>query len=401
MTNSKIDLSVEFCGVHFENPFILAAAPPTDELDIVRAGLRAGWAGAVLKTTSTEETSVPLVYPMMSGLDWEEKKIIGMGNIDLISEYHINELEKRIKILKEEFPNKVIICSMMGSTKEDWQTLAHRISKAGADLIECSFSCPQGTLGSKPGFMLGQDAKLVETVAGWVKEASSVPVIIKITPVVSDIIEIAEAVKRSGADAVCASNTLPALMGIDLETFIPYPNVGGKSTYSGLSGPAVKPISLRVISLIANNVDIPITGTGGPVTWSDAVEFMLVGATTVQFCTAVMHYGFDIIDDLCMGLSNYLEYKQLSSPMALIGKSLPYIVNHDELPRPNRIVSSVNTELCIKDDLCYIVCRDGGHQAIKLQEDRLPVIDEEKCVGCNLCVIICPVANCMKLKPIV
>ena len=398
-TNEKIDLSTTFCGVKFENPFILAAAPPSDDLDMVREAFKAGWAGAVLKTTSIESNPVPLKYPMMSGAKFLNKNLMGLGNIDLISEHHIDVVEKRVKALKKEFPNKIVIGSIMGEKKEDWQSLVERLELAGADIVECSFSCPQGTLGSKPGFMLGQDPKLVETVAGWIKEASkNIPVVIKITPQVTDIVEIANAVKRSGADAICASNSIPSLMGINLDTFIPEPNVGGKSTYSGYTGPAIKPITLRNIAEIKKNVDIPITGTGGPATWQDAIELMAVGASNVQFCTAVMHYGFDIINDLCSGLTYYMKEKNINSVEEIIGKSLPFITTHDELTQEGNTVSNVNQETCVNCGACYIACKDGGHQAIIFDEStRITKTDEDKCVGCGFCVSVCPIEKCLTM----
>lgn len=392
MITQTRDLSIEFCGVKFPNPFLLSAAPPSDDLDMVRAAFDAGWGGAVLKTTSVETEAVDLVYPMMSASHYEGSRIIGLGNIDLISEHHIDVVEKRAATLKKEYPDRVVTVSIMGSKKEEWQTLVKRLEAAGVDIIECSFSCPQGSMGEEAGAMLAQSIDATERVTGWVKEAATrCPVVIKITPQVANIVKVAEAVKRGGADAICAANTIPSLMGIDVDSFVPYPNVQGKSTYSGMSGPAIKPLTLRTLAEISSNVDIPITATGGPVTWKDAVEMMLVGATTVQFCTAVMHFGFDIIDDLRDGMAFYLEEKGFASPADLIGKSLGNIVGHHELSRSEKVVSVVNEDLCVKCDLCHIACRDGGHQAMVLEgTGRVPKPDPEKCTGCRLCVTVCP-----------
>ncbi len=394
------DLSVELCGVRFQNPFVLAAAPPTDELDMVRRAFSMGWAGAVLKTTHVEGLDVDLVYPMMSSVNMKDRRISGLGNIDLISHYGIEVVEERVRLLKEEFPEKVVMASIMGSRKEEWQELVVRLENAGVDMIECSFSCPQGSMGERAGAMLGQDGDASKKVAGWVKSAAKrVPVVIKITPQVAFISEIVQKIKEGGADAVCASNTIPSLMGIDLDTFVPYPNVRGKSTYSGLSGSLIKPITLRTIAEIKKNVDIPITGTGGVTNWKDAVELMLVGAGNVQLCTAVMHYGYGIIDDLVVGLSNYLESHDLDSPMQLIGRSLLHIASHDELKRNPLVKAHVDEDKCVGCGLCHVACRDGGHQAIDFDTDsRVALVDEEKCVGCRLCRTVCPIGDCIKMR---
>ncbi len=400
MKTIPVNLGIEFCGVKFSNPFILSAAPPTDDLDMLKRGLEMGWAGAVLKTTSVEKNKVELVYPMISGLSFENKKVVGMGNIDLISEHHIDLVEKRVEALKKEFGDeRVIAASIMGAKKEDWQGLVKRLKAAGVDVIECSFSCPQGSMGEVPGAMLAQSVPATEMVTRWVKDAArKTPVVIKITPMVADIVAVANAVKKGGADAICASNTIPSLMGIDIENFIPNPNVAGKTTYSGLSGPAIKPITLKVISELSKTVGLPITGTGGAVNWIDALEFILCGATTVQFCTAVMHYGYDIIEDLCEGLAFYMEEKGISKVKNLIGKSLPYIVGHDDLSRKNRVTSNIDLKKCVRCGLCYYACQDGGHQAIELGRDRKPEVDEEKCFGCGLCQSACPIDGCIELK---
>jgi dihydropyrimidine dehydrogenase (NAD+) subunit PreA len=395
-----VDLRTTFCGITYENPFILAAAPPTDDLDMLRRGFEAGWAGAVLKTTSVPGTSVPLKYPMISGLSYDGRKLYAMGNIDLISEHHGDVIAERISILKKEFPEKIVIGSIMGSKKAEWQSLVKMLEQAGADGIECSFSCPQGTLGSKPGAMLGQDIPLVEKVTGWIKSAAKrCPVVIKLTPQVAHIADAALAVKRGGGDGVCASNTIPSLMGVDLDTLRPIPDVGGMTSYSGLSGPAIKPITLRVIAEIVRQTGMEITGTGGAMTWRDAVEFLLLGAKNVQFCTAVMKYGFRIINQLKDGLTNFMEEHEFDKLDDFIGHSLQYITTHDKLPDIKKGLSVIEEKKCIHCGLCYIACRDGAHAAIELDKKRRPKVDREKCVGCGLCESVCPVINCIRIEP--
>ena len=390
------DLSYEILGIPVENPFILAAGPSTDDIDMVRRAFRMGWAGAVLKTTSVEGTRVDLAYPMMSAFNHEGKLLFGMGNIDLISVHHIDHVETTVRTLKHEFPGKFVAASIMAGNRDDWQSLVRRLENAGADLIECSFSCPQGNIGEDPGRMLAQSVAATELTARWVKEAARrIPVSIKITPHVTDIVEVAMAVQRSGADALTASNSLQALMGIDIHSFVPDPPLGGRSTYSGLTGPAIKPLTLRTIAEIARHVAIPVLGTGGASSWHDAVEFMSVGALCVQFCTLVMHHGFRVIDDLRSGLSHYLDDMAFSSPLDIVGKALPHIADHDGLPR-RRMRSVIDESRCIGCEVCYVACRDGGHGAIDARESRIPVVNPDRCVGCGLCPRVCP-ESCISL----
>jgi dihydropyrimidine dehydrogenase (NAD+) subunit PreA len=392
-------LSVNFCGVKFENPFVLAAAPSTDNADMVARGFEAGWAGAILKTTSVESEVVSLAYPMMAGLDLDARRLVALKNIDLISERHIDQVENDVRRLKKEFPKKVVAASIMGAKKEHWEELVRRLEAAGVDLIECSFSCPHGMPEKGMGSAVGQSPELTETTARWVKEAAKrVPVLIKLTPQIADIAAAAAAVKRSGADGVTAINTVKGLMGVDLDTFVPYPDVGGYSTYGGISGPAIKPVALRCVAEIARKVGIPISATGGVSTWRDAAEFLLLGAGTVQVCTEVMYHGFRVIEDLTDGLANYLEDKGFSSVEEIIGKALPHVVEHSQLPRDGKVRAHVDPEKCIGCGVCYVACRDGGHQAIEFGPDRLARVDEEKCVGCGFCPTTCPVADCLTLR---
>jgi dihydropyrimidine dehydrogenase (NAD+) subunit PreA len=308
-------------------------------------------------------------------------------------------VEQTVRELKAEFPEKFLAASIMAGKKEDWQSLVARLENAGADMIECSFSCPQGNIGEDPGKMLAQSVAATELTARWVKEAAQrIPVSIKITPHVTDIVDVAKAVQRSGADALTAANSLQALMGIDIHSFVPEPPLGSRSTYSGLTGPAIKPLTLRTIAEICRSVSIPVLGTGGASSWHDAVEFMSVGARCVQFCTLVMHHGFRVIDDLRSGMSQYLDEMGFSSPLDIVGKALPHIAVHDDLPR-RHVRSVIDESRCIGCEVCYVACRDGGHGAIDRRENRIPFVNPERCVGCGLCPLVCP-EGCIALSEI-
>lgn len=396
----KVDLSVEYCGIRFENPFVLSSAPPTDSYEMVKRAFEAGWAGAIMKTTSVESYQVDISYPIMTSMDYEEKKGVALGNIDNISEWHMDVMEDAVRKLKDEFPSKVVGLSLWGTTNKDhWEELTRRSVDVGADLVEISMSCPTDSPFAKTSLMVGQVPDEVKRVLGWVKKYSGkMPVVAKLTSQVTDITEIVEAVEEAGGDGVCASDTVHGLLGIDLNALVPYPNINGKSTFCGVSGPVVKPITLRTLAMIAKSSDIPLAASGGATTWQDAAEYMLVGASTVQFCTAVMHYGYDIVEDLKEGLAYFLEDKGLSSATDLIGKALPSLVPHGELLVKKDVVASVDEVICTKCGMCYYACRDGGHQTYELREDGLPKPDPEKCYGCGLCVEVCPV-ECISLVP--
>jgi dihydropyrimidine dehydrogenase (NAD+) subunit PreA len=407
---SKVDLSVEFCGVTFPNPFVLAAAPPTDSAEMIARGFDAGWGGAVVKTLGLEHVDVDLVSPMMAGLSYEDKNLIGLTNIDLISERDIGEVLTEVEDLKRRYPDRVLLVSIMAGSEEDWKTITRRVQDAGADMIECSFSCPHGMPERGMGSAVGQDADLTYQRAKWVVEAASVPVLIKLTPNVTDMRPIAARVKEAGAAGVTCINTVKGLLGFDLDTFSPVPSVDGRSTAGGLSGPAIKPIALRFVADVAKDVGIPVAGVGGVVTWRDAVEFMLAGAGIVQVCTAAMRYGYDIVEELTEGLAQYLEDKGLSSPSDLVGKGLPNVVSHEALSRDYRVVASIDEDLCVRCGGCVIACRDGGHQAIEFrgrlddrslsdaEDARVPEVDDEKCIGCGFCRTVCPVDGCITMK---
>jgi len=311
-----VNLSVDFCGVRFLNPFVLAAAPTTDSAEMVARGFENGWAGAVLKTTSTVETEVSIAYPIMSSLN-REGKMIGLHNIDLISERHIDQVAEDVRQLKRAYPRHAVIGSIVGNTREEWQFLAQKMAEAGADLIECSLSCPQGSMledETNPlGSMVSQDPRLTKKVAEWIKEAvPNTPVYIKLTSGVTDLVGIVRAVKASGADGICLIDSVEGILGVDLETLEPLPSVQGYSSHGGYSGRAIKPIALRCVADAAKACELPIAGVGGIYDWRDALEFLLLGATTVQVCTAVMELGFGIASEMADGLQHWLSRKGFS-----------------------------------------------------------------------------------------
>ncbi|MGQ9603609.1 MAG: NAD-dependent dihydropyrimidine dehydrogenase subunit PreA [bacterium] len=393
-----MDLRIKFCGIEFPDPFTIAASPATGTGEMVARAFDMGWTSAVLKTMATEREIVRLVYPMIAGLDDQDQRLIGMENIDLISDRPLGEWETDIANLKRRYPDNIVIASIMASSKRDWQEAARRVEGAGADMIECSFSCPHGMPERGMGSAIGQDAELTERTASWVKEAVKIPVVIKLTPNVTDIVHIARAVKRSGADGICAINSVKALIGVDIETMRPIPDVDGLSTYGGYSGTPIKPIALKCVAEIAKQVEIDISAVGGITTWKDGVEFLLLGAKNLQICTSIMKWGLRIIDDLKEGLGYYLESKGYRSLDKIVGKSLQYLTSHESLSRQYKVFAEIDEGKCIKDGRCFIACRDAGHQALEFGEDRIPKVNKEKCVGCGLCLAVCPVHGCIALK---
>jgi len=395
------DLKVVFCGVPFQNPFILAASPSTDNRDMTARGLEAGWAGAVLKTTSLESEEVSITYPIMSGVR-PGPGLVGLQNTDLLSERHIHEVAEDISWLKNRLPEKRIIASLMGRTREEWQELVKISEQAGADIIEASISCPQGAVLEgevSQGWMVSQDPHLTEKVTRWVVEGRrKTPVYVKLSPSVTDIVSIGKAVERGGGDGICAIDCLEGIGGIDLETFSPLPSVQGKGTRGGFSGRAVKPIGLRVVADLALSTNLPISGVGGIYDWRDALEYLLIGATTVQVCTAVLQRGFGLIGHLTDGLNRWLDDRVYVSPTEVVGLAKPKLIEHDHLTHGVKVVSRIDLDACIGCGLCFVACEDGGHMAIEFPADRIPRVSEGICVGCGLCAQVCPVPGCIGIR---
>lgn len=397
--HNKPDLSVNFCGVKFKNPFLLSSSPVSNSAELVGRAFDAGWGGAAYKTITVDRAGIIHPSPRMSVYHYGERRMVGLQNVEQISDRKLQDNLADIYYLKKKWPNHIIIASIMGFSSEEWAMLARGCADAGADMLELNFSCPHMTIEGS-GYKIGQAFQLIEKFTSDVKAATKLPVIAKMTPNITDINEPAIFAKKGGADAIAAINTIRAISGIG-EDFVPRPNVGGKGAISGYSGPAVKPIALRFIAEMAKNKELglPISGMGGIETWVDALEFFLVGATTLQVTTGVIHYGYGIIEDLIEGLEDYMVSKGISKVSELIGRALPNLCETSAFDLKKQGRAEYDLDKCIGCGQCYTVCRDAGGKALKWDEkERRPLLDENKCLSCMICSFICPVEDVIKYK---
>ncbi len=429
------DLSIEFCGVKAPNPFWLASGPPTNSEYQVRRAFDAGWGGAVWKTLAGEP--IVNVSSRYGSVDYDGRKVMGLNNIELITDRTLEVNLKEIAQVKKAHPECALFVSLMvESTRQAWHEITRRTQDAGADGIELNFGCPHGMSERGMGSAVGQVPDYTCMIAEWVKEVATIPVMVKLTPNVSDVAAIGRAAARGGADAISLINTINSIMGVDLETLAPKPAVGGYGTHGGYCGPAVKPVALNMVAAIAADpaIGVPISGIGGIQAWQDAVEFLLLGARSVQVCTAVMHYGFRIVEHLQSGLEGWMRDKGFRTIGEIVGRSVPRIKTWGDLDLNYKVVARIDQAKCIHCGLCYIACEDGCHQAIRWE--RVPsaeylgangsqngrgaihsgghvvvpgvgggainlfTIQEETCVGCNMCSLVCPVEGCITMHEV-
>lgn len=400
-----MDLNINFAGVPFENPFTVAASPSSDSREKVRRALEAGWGGIVFKTTALPQHSPKLAEPNMAGLSYAGKPQFAFYNIDLISERTVEEIQEDIAYFKQLYPDRRFIGSIMAAGEDEWIELVHRLEEAGADMIECSMSCPQGEHsiadeGKKASNAIpAADRELMRTTTQTILRArkKNTPVIVKMTPNVTDLVDVARGAVEGGADALCCIDTVRGFIGIDLETGYPKLNVNGLSTWGGLSGPAVKPIALGCVSKLTKELDIPVAGVGGVSNWQDAAEFLLLGARNVQVCTAISRYGFGMVQSMQKGLLRYMEQKGFTSLDAMVGKSLPYLVDHSELSRDNHLHCSIDETACLKCGSCATACQDAGFGALHHEKGSVPTLEKAVCRGCGVCQSVCP-RDCITLR---
>jgi dihydropyrimidine dehydrogenase (NAD+) subunit PreA len=399
--NPMTDISINFAGIKSPNPFWLASAPPTNSGYQIMKAFDAGWGGAVWKTLGVPVVNVSSRY---GSANYRDTRMSGFNNIELITDRPLSDNLREISEVKKYFPHHAVIASLMVETRKEWQQIIRDVQNAGADGIELNFGCPHGMCERGMGSAVGQEPGVLKTIVQWVMEESKIPVITKLTPNISDICDPGLAAVQGGTSALSLINTIKSIIGIDLDTYAPYPVVDGKGTNGGYCGPAVKPIAMNMLKELAKNPDInrvPISGIGGIETWRDVVEFILLGATSVQVCTAVMHYGFGIVREMEAGLRKFMEDRGYNTIYDFAGKALPNVTEWKHLNLKYKVVANINPEKCIGCKLCYIACDDGAHQAIGLSSDpniRIPSVIEENCVGCNLCSLVCPVEQCITME---
>ncbi len=418
------DLKIDFAGIKSPNPFWLASAPPSNSAYQVQKAFEAGWGGAVWKTIGPPVLNVSNRY---GAWHFGEQRMLAINNVELISDRPIEINLREIAEVKRNWPDRaVIVSAMVESTPEAWSEVVKRIEETGADGIELNYGCPHGMSERGMGAAVGQVPEYCEKITRWVTEVAHIPVIVKLTPNITNIVAPARAGVAAGASALSLINTINSIVGVDLDTLEITPNIGGKGGHGGYAGPAVKPIALNMLSALGTDPVVsasrlPISGMGGISNWKDAAEFILLGAGSLQICTAAMHYGFRIIEDLCDGLANWMDSKGFATIAEMTGKSLHRISDFKDFDLAFKAVARINPDLCIKCNLCYVACNDTAHQCIDLvapdgdlvaplsydvrsngkqaavDTRPQPRIREEDCVGCRLCYNVCPVHDCIQM----
>jgi dihydropyrimidine dehydrogenase (NAD+) subunit PreA len=408
------DLSCNLAGIKSPNPFWVASGPPANTAYQAHRAFEAGWGGVVWKTIGTPIINVASRY---SALNAGTQRMIGLNNIELISDRSPDTNFREIAEVKKRWPHHAVIASLMVETRAEWREFVQRATDAGADGIELNYGCPHGMCERGMGSAVGQQPAVTEKITGWVMETATIPVIVKLTPNITDITAAARAARRAGANAISLINTINSITNVNLDTFVPEPTVHGLSSHGGYCGPAVKPIALNMVQACAADpaVGLPISGIGGIASWRDAAEFIALGSTSLQVCTAIMHYGFRIAEDLNSGLSAYLDAKGMKSLADLRGLAVNKLNKWENLDLRWQRVARIDYDKCIGCNLCYIACEDGAHQCIDLTSpDALklglgpgrvphkpvPSVREEDCVGCNLCSLVCPVDECITMTVI-
>ncbi|NFO92857.1 NAD-dependent dihydropyrimidine dehydrogenase subunit PreA [Clostridium botulinum] len=386
------DLSIEFCGVKCENPFFLSSSPVGNCYEMCAKAFEAGWGGVMFKTIGFFMPNE--VSPRFDSLRKEATSFVGFKNMEQISDHPLQQNLDDLRRLKENYPTKIVVASIMGENEKEWEDLAKLVTEAGADMIECNFSCPQMT-SHEMGSDVGQNPELVKKYCEATRRGTNLPILAKMTPNIGDMSVPAIASMEGGATGLATINTIKSITGIDINSMTAKPVVNAKSSVSGYSGKAVKPIALRFIYELAKNEKlkgVPISGIGGIETWEDALEFILLGSSNLQVTTSVMQYGYRVVEDMISGLSHFMDENGFEKLEDMVGIAIKNIIPSEDLDREYIVYPEVDEEKCLGCGRCYISCYDGAHQAIKWNaEERKPEVNKDRCVGCHLCALVCPV----------
>ncbi len=395
-------LNSTFAGIKSPNPFWLASAPPTDKEYNVARAFEAGWGGVVWKTLGLDPHIVNVNGPRYGAVWGPDRSLMGLNNIELITDRPLGVNLREIKAVKSNYPDRAVVVSLMVPCDEgSWQGILPQVEETNADGVELNFGCPHGMSERGMGSAVGQVPEYIEMVTRWVKANTRMPVIVKLTPNITDIRYPARAAKKGGADAVSLINTVSSITSVNLDTFSPEPTIDGKGTHGGYCGPAVKPIALNMVAEIARDTetsDLPISGIGGISTWRDATEFFLLGAGNVQVCTAAMTFGFRIVSELQSGLMEWMDKKEFQEIKEFEGLAVGNVTDWQNLNLNYVTKARIDQDLCIKCGRCYAVCEDTSHQAIVINSGRTFEVIDEECVACNLCVNVCPVEGCITME---
>jgi dihydropyrimidine dehydrogenase (NAD+) subunit PreA len=395
------DLTSNTAGIVSPNPFWLASAPPANSGAQIQRAFDAGWGGAVWKTLGQP---IQNVSSRFGAIRWMGSGGVGFNNIELITDRPLDVNFREIYDTKKKYPKHAIIASLMVETREEWRDIILRAEEAGADGLELNFGCPHGMCERGMGSAVGQEPRVNERITSWAKEFATVPVLVKLTPNVGDIVPHGLAAQRGGADGVSLINTIKSIIGVDIDRMVPMPRVAGQSTNGGYCGAAVKPIALHMVASLARSRDfnLPISGIGGVSTWRDAVEFLLLGSSSVQVCTEVMLRGYRVVEDMIEGLESYMREHGMRTLPELVGKAVPAYSEWGDLDLNYETVAKIDAQQCIGCQLCMVACHDGAHQCIHPNPSgsRVPIVDESECVGCNLCQIVCPVPGCISMAEV-
>jgi dihydropyrimidine dehydrogenase (NAD+) subunit PreA len=396
------DLRCDFVGIKSPNPFWLASAPPTDKEYNVRRAFAAGWGGVVWKTLGLDPHIVNVNGPRYGAVWGADRRLLGLNNIELITDRPLEVNLREIKAVKRDYPDRAMVVSLMVPCEEEsWEFILRKVEDTGANGVELNFGCPHGMSERGMGSAVGQVPEYIEMVARWCKAHTRMPVIVKLTPNITDIRYPARAAHRGGADAVSLINTVSSITAVDLDTFSPEPSIDGKGSHGGYCGPAVKPVALNMVAEIARDPEtagMPISGIGGITTWRDAAEFIALGAGSVQVCTAAMTYGFKVVQEMISGLSSWMDAKGHRDLDAIRGRAVPNVTDWQHLNLNYVTKARIDQDLCIKCGRCFAACEDTSHQAIAMKPGRVFEVIDAECVACNLCVNVCPVEACITME---